>query len=281
MLIYIASIITAFVSGMVALFAPCCITILFPAYVGTIFKNRYKVFISTLIFSFGLAVIMVPLAIGFRGVTYLVDANHNFVWAFAGYLMLAVGVMTLFNIKIPIPGLHKLRSPAMGTSPISIFLLGLFSGLTSVCCAPVLLGAITLSSITSGYLSAGILGLFYVWGMTIPLLVLGLISDSKKIEEITAWKNKTIKITGKEFLLSQFIGGVIFLIMGVIILYLVYGPGTDMPETASHFNNTLTSFLRRITSGAQENSAIAFGLFAIILFTIYWFIRKILSEKDK
>lgn len=280
MLFYIASIITAFISGMVALFAPCCITILFPAYLATVFKNRYKVFISTLIFSLGLGVIMVPLAIGFRGITSLVDANHDLVWALAGYLMLLVGLMTLFNIKIPIPGLAKLHSPLKGTSAGSVFLLGLFSGLTSVCCAPVLLGAITLSSIMPGFLTAGILGIFYVWGMTIPLLILGLLTDSKKIDRMIAWKDKTFKIAGKEFLISQFIGGIIFIIMGIVLLWLVYGPGTSMPQNAVHFNNALTGFLRRIGNDAKQNFVVAIGAILIIIYTIYWFIKKIIKERE-
>ena len=34
----IASLVTAFIAGTAALFAPCCITVLLPAYLGSIFK---------------------------------------------------------------------------------------------------------------------------------------------------------------------------------------------------------------------------------------------------
>ena len=37
------SLTASFFAGMLALFAPCCITFLFPAYLGTIFKEGKKV----------------------------------------------------------------------------------------------------------------------------------------------------------------------------------------------------------------------------------------------
>ena len=37
------SLIAAYIAGMVALFAPCCISYLFPAYLGNIFKERKQV----------------------------------------------------------------------------------------------------------------------------------------------------------------------------------------------------------------------------------------------
>ena len=45
----------SFLAGALALFAPCCITFLFPSYLGTIFKERKNVMFYTLIFALGLA----------------------------------------------------------------------------------------------------------------------------------------------------------------------------------------------------------------------------------
>ena len=44
------SLIAAFVAGVAALFAPCCITVLLPSYLGNIFKEKYKIFFMTFIF---------------------------------------------------------------------------------------------------------------------------------------------------------------------------------------------------------------------------------------
>ena len=42
-MLFQTSLIAAFVAGMVALLAPCCITFLLPAYLGGVFKEKQKV----------------------------------------------------------------------------------------------------------------------------------------------------------------------------------------------------------------------------------------------
>ncbi|MBI3559987.1 cytochrome c biogenesis protein CcdA, partial [Candidatus Gottesmanbacteria bacterium] len=62
------SLITAFAGGMVALFAPCCITYLLPSYLANIFRSREKVLWMTFVFGLGIATILVPTALGIRAV---------------------------------------------------------------------------------------------------------------------------------------------------------------------------------------------------------------------
>ena len=47
------SLIAAFVAGVAALFAPCCISVLLPSYLGNIFKEKYKIYSMTFVFFFG------------------------------------------------------------------------------------------------------------------------------------------------------------------------------------------------------------------------------------
>jgi len=54
------SLIAAFVDGIVALFAPCCISFLLPAYLGNVFKEKEKVVLMTLIFGTGIFAVMMP-----------------------------------------------------------------------------------------------------------------------------------------------------------------------------------------------------------------------------
>ena len=51
------SLIAAFLAGVVALFAPCCITFLLPAYLGSVFKEKKRVMLMTLVFGAGIFVI--------------------------------------------------------------------------------------------------------------------------------------------------------------------------------------------------------------------------------
>ena len=52
------SLIAAFVAGIAALFAPCCVTVLLPSYFGSIFETRRKVFLMTFIFFLGILIAM-------------------------------------------------------------------------------------------------------------------------------------------------------------------------------------------------------------------------------
>ena len=44
-----ASLVTAFIAGVAALFAPCCITVLLPAYLGSIFRQKATIMLMTLV----------------------------------------------------------------------------------------------------------------------------------------------------------------------------------------------------------------------------------------
>lgn len=58
--------------------------------------------------------------------------------------------------------------------PLGVYTLGLFSGVASSCCAPVLAGVIALSGLSSSFAVALGLGGAYVFGMVAPLFALAL-----------------------------------------------------------------------------------------------------------
>jgi hypothetical protein len=70
------SLTASFLAGVLALFAPCCITFLFPSYLGTIFKENKRVMYYTLVFALGLGLILVPIALGLRFAIFFLDAYH-------------------------------------------------------------------------------------------------------------------------------------------------------------------------------------------------------------
>ena len=59
----------------------------------------------------------------------------------------------------------------------SFFALGVFSGIASSCCAPVLVGVMTLSALAGSPAGGVALGLAYVFGMVFPLFVMALVWD--------------------------------------------------------------------------------------------------------
>ena len=68
-LVAAASLITAFVAGMAALFAPCCIGVLLPSYLASVFKTKTEIFLMTFVYYLGLLTIFMPLGFGAAGLT--------------------------------------------------------------------------------------------------------------------------------------------------------------------------------------------------------------------
>lgn len=166
------SLTAAFLGGMVALFAPCCITFLFPSYLGTIFKDRSRVVFLTLVFAVGLGSILVPVALGMKFIVSYFDEFHTTTYLLGSLLMFLLGLFTLFDKKLmlPLPHFNMPEKTTVG----STYLLGLFSGITSSCCAPVLFAAITLSSLTPSLFTALIVSIVYVLGIVFPLFFLSI-----------------------------------------------------------------------------------------------------------
>src|SRR3989344_346086 len=168
-LIFSASIIASFVAGMAALFAPCCITVLLPTYLASVFRAKKAILKMTFIFLAG------------RGLTIM-----------------------------PMP-----KMPAFTGNSKSIFLLGIFSGAATSCCAPVLAGAITLAALTASFWKALVVTFAYVFGMTLPLFIAAYFYDRFNISQskFISGKMFKIEIAKKKIYIhsTNLIAGIIFL----------------------------------------------------------------------
>src|SRR3989338_9581632 len=109
--------------------------------------------------------------------------------------------MTLFTflgIKLPMPRLGNVNSQK--TDIFSIFTLGVFSGITSACCAQVLIGILTLTFLSPTFFGALSIGAMYVLGMVAPLLLISIFLDGRmpgvKILRKCLF---VIKLSGKEY----------------------------------------------------------------------------------
>jgi len=138
-IIFSASIIASFLAGMVALFAPCCITVLLPAYLASAFREKRNVLKMTLIFFAGISTVLLPIGLG---AAWLADIFRNFhkeLYVFGGLFMLLLAILSVMGRGmsiIPMPKKFKV-SGVDARHPKSVFLLGMFSGAATACCAPV------------------------------------------------------------------------------------------------------------------------------------------------
>lgn len=171
------TLLAAFLGGLVALLAPCCVSVMLPAYLAAGFRRRTGILAATLVFALGVATIIVPIGLGATALVALVSGQHTLVFSLAATAMLAGGVAMLLGWRPRLPMLPG-RAPT-GHGFGSVYGLGVFSGAASSCCAPVLVGVAVLSGATASFPAALAVALTYVAGMVAPLTVLSLIWDRK------------------------------------------------------------------------------------------------------
>src|SRR5439155_9017034 len=137
------AVLASFLAGIVALFAPCCISVMLPAYFASSFATRRALVAMTFVFATGLGLIILPIALGAAAIGTLISAHHLLFYLAGGTLMLALGLYMLVGGKLmlPMPSLGARR----GSGPLAVLSLGAFSGVSTACCAPVLAGVATLS----------------------------------------------------------------------------------------------------------------------------------------
>jgi cytochrome c biogenesis protein CcdA len=159
-------------AGVVALFAPCCISVMLPAYFATGFQRRPTLVAMTFVFAAGVAAVILPIALGVRALTRLIAGQHTVLFSIGGVIMMLMGALVLSGraLRIPMVGV----SPRGGRGPGAVFGLGAFSGIASACCAPVLAGVAALSGAVGSFTTALVVGLAYVFGMVAPLFVIAL-----------------------------------------------------------------------------------------------------------
>lgn len=175
------SLLAAFVAGAVALFAPCCITVVFPAYLAAAVRNhRWRLVPLTLVFGAGVAVVLVPITWGLSLLTESLLQYSSWVYGAGAVLMLALAWAAVTGATWSLPFLRGAPDIAR-TDSAGVFALGVFSGAASACCAPVLAGVLTLSAVAPGALAATGVGLAYVLGMVFPMLLATLWWDRSRL----------------------------------------------------------------------------------------------------
>src|SRR3990167_6484669 len=270
------SLIAAFVAGMVALFAPCCISFLLPAYLGGVFKEKEKVLFMTFIFGLGIFIVLMPAVLGVAIISRLLFRYHDTIYILGGFLMLAVSITTFLGIKLPLPHIPG-RNLSGRPDVLSIFVLGIFSGITSACCAPVLIGILTFAFLSPNYFGALLIGAMYVFGMVMPLLLISVFL-SGKLPKLALLRKpvSVIKIFGKEYVLflSNVIASLIFFIAGFFTLLLTLTGKLSMAQSESFakFIQNTGGFVNKYIGG---NLIINVVFLAFVIFLLYKIAKKV------
>ena len=227
-LLLTSTILTAFLGGVVALLAPCCISVMLPAYFASTFRRRTHIAGMTLVFAAGVATVILPIALGARLIAALLIEQHRIVFGVGGALMVLGGLAMLAgkSFRLPMP----MSGPTVGRGVRATYGLGVFSGGASACCAPVLAGAAALAGASASFPVALAVGVAYVFGMVAPLVALALLWDRRDwgASRLLSGRSVTWRIgrLSRTLPLGYALSGGLLVLMGGLTLALApRGPG--------------------------------------------------------
>jgi len=275
--VFSASIIAAFVAGMVALFAPCCITVLLPAYLASAFREKKDILKMTFVFFAGISAILVPIGLGAAGLAQFFRNFHTQMYIFGGILMIVFAVFAVFGkglAMIPMP--KGLVSEGGASHPKSVFLLGMFSGAATSCCAPVLAGAVTLAVISGVFWKALVVTFAYVFGMTFPLFIAAYLYDRYKIEHSRVIRGRLFEFKiGRKIVYvhsTNILTGAVFLLVGAMLLYLALsGNAFWAPSFQAGIGNALNAWSQQLLDALSGIPEFIWGIsiIGVFLFFLY------------
>lgn len=245
------TLLASFLGGAVALLAPCCVSVMLPAYLATGFRHRGGVLPATMIFGVGVATVILPIGLGATALSRLLVDQHIWVFSAGGALMVAAGLAVLSGWKpaLPMPSARAAREGSFG----SAYALGVFSGAASACCAPVLAGVAILSGASSSFAVALIIGVVYVAGMVGPLALIALAWDRRRERATRLLTERTVHLRlarwSRRMALGTFVTGLLMIGMGLLALGLAFtGPG--MPS--SGWQTELSARLQHIAATVRD-----------------------------
>lgn len=239
------SLIAAFIAGLAALFAPCCITVLLPSYFASVFKEKQKVYLMTFVFFLGIAAVFLPLGLGAAWLGSIFSRYHNAIFAVGGVFLIVLGLTQLTGRHFSLP--FSVHPKLKDTSAPSVFSLGVFSGIATTCCAPVLAGVLALAALPGSIFWGGAYTLSYVLGMVAPLFLIASFLDktefTKKIAIIRKPFDYSFLGNNVTLTTAEAISGATFLGMGSFILYLA---SQNKLFTHSAYQTNINIYLTKI-----------------------------------
>jgi cytochrome c-type biogenesis protein len=243
------TLLASFLGGVVALLAPCCISVMLPAYLSSGFRHRGGVVPATLVFGAGVATVILPIGLGATALSSLLMTGHLWIFSIGGALMIMAGTATLAGWKpnLPMPGARAAKEGSFG----SAYVLGAFSGAASACCAPVLAGVAVLSGAAASFPAALSIGAAYVGGMVTPLAVAALLWDKRRERATRLLTDGTVRLQigrwRRSIAVGSAVSGLLMIAMGVLAVILAFtGPG--MPSGG--WQTQLSAWLQHLSSVA-------------------------------
>ena len=205
----------AFVAGLIAFFAPCCSGVMMPTYLAAVSGgNRFCVARLTAVYVAGVAAIVWPITLGAGAIGEWTSRFHPQLFVIGGLMMLFTAVTLWRGSMLPLP----IPQPQLTGTAGSVFVLGVFSGAATACCAPVLAGAVALSALNQSWIGGFALGGAYILGIVFPLVLLALVFSGAKRKVRDPKFTFRLGAYRKRISVSRFVGSTVFGAFGLFFI---------------------------------------------------------------
>lgn len=263
----------AFIAGIISFTSPCGFVVL-PTFFSFLFKERKKAVLMTAFFCIGLVLAFTLLGVAAALLGSFINEFKEPFAVISGAIFILLGVMTFLNkgftwfqFKLD----HHKAKNAMGMTVLGFF----FALGWTPCVGPVLSGILLLAANSSTILTGTSYLIFYALGVSLPLLILALLSDKFDLANKSWIRGKmfTFKLFGKEIITHTYniISAIILIFIGIVMItwrgtqfFEIYIPML-IPWSMDAFYRandalTMTPFY---TSGAAHAIGIILGLLVL------------------
>ena len=250
-LVYSSSLAAAFLGGMLALFAPCCVVSLLPNFVAiSIRRGLRRLPFTTVVFAAGVATVLLPIVLGVGALGQLLASFHTAILFAVGGFLILLGLLTLSgrNLMLPTPAMSSTSSAG------GVYSIGLVSGVASSCCAPVVVGVVAMSALAGSTVGALGLGLAYVFGMVFPLFISAILWQRMRLGERMHLLRRMprLRLAGRHVAWNDAVAGAMFIVIGTVSVVLAAtGQASFAPRPLGAWDSWAT--------GRVANLAIALG----------------------
>ncbi|MDO5049116.1 MAG: cytochrome c biogenesis CcdA family protein [Actinomycetaceae bacterium] len=235
------SYLAAFIGGLLMLFAPCA-AMLLPAFFAYAFTSRTTLLARTGVFALGVLLVLVPLGAFAGTLGAFIRENAQTVTLVAGIIVIVLGILQVFAISFPIPQwASRLMTPkdnegdeAGAPSNIATFALGIGYAIAGVGCSGPILGAVlSFATLGGSVWSGALLMATFAIGMVVPVGLLALLWEVFNLSEKSWLRPKPVKIFGRWTTVMNVVSGIIFVVLGIILVFFGGYAGLPSVFTAS------------------------------------------------
>lgn len=270
-LVYSSSLAAAFLGGMLALFAPCCVVSLLPNFVAiSIRRGLRRLPFTTVVFAAGVATVLLPIVLGIGALGQLLGSFHSAIFFAVGGFLILLGLFTLSgrNLMLPTPAMSSVSSAG------GVYSIGLVSGVASSCCAPVVVGVVAMSALAGSTFGALGLGLAYVFGMVFPLFIATILWQRMRLGERMQMLRRIprLRLGGRDVSWNDAVAGGMFILIGTVSVALAAtGQASFAPRPLGAWDRWATGRVAdlAVVLGGLPMWLQAAGLLAVAIATVW------------